>query len=242
MARLALRQFLAQDYPSRELVVIDEPDEETASFCDGLVNGLYDGASTLYVQEAGTLGHKLNIGADCANGQILLNWDDDDFYSTDRITRQVEALRLGGRPAAGLSSLIYWSPGSGYGWEYFADAYYCSGGTHCRWRDYQLQYPHPDRTCGEDDEWIADVYARSEISTISGMRVYVARNHNDHVSPRFKFEQSDFWQRFGVPDNFRRVALAEFEPIVSMWASSLSVERRASICECRETCAANNSK
>lgn len=217
MAGRAIAQFHRQTYPQKELIVIDDETRSHRSITayGALDSRTLDGGGMLVTREDGPLGHKLNVAAQLARGEILLNWDDDDYYAPDRIQRQLEAFELGARPVSGLSSLIYWSPGWDYGWEYFADAFYCPGGTHMRYRDYQLKYPRPeDMTRGEDDHWIAGVYARNEVSTISGMRVYVALNHTDHTSDRSKFEDSDFWKAFGVPDNFRRIPFSDFGHIV----------------------------
>ena len=40
-----------------------------------------------------TIGAKRNAGADAAAGQLLANWDDDDWYAPWRLSYQVERLQ-----------------------------------------------------------------------------------------------------------------------------------------------------
>ncbi len=89
--------FLRQDYGPRELIVIDDGDEDVARLIplDERIR---------YVRLAGRrpLGAKLNLGCEQARGELIAHWDDDDWIGPDRLSRQVAA--LAGADACGLAA------------------------------------------------------------------------------------------------------------------------------------------
>jgi hypothetical protein len=219
----ALAMFMAQDYPGRvELIVLEDGDEDCSgilgtveNFDSGHLNRL--GSAIVYDRFTGTLGAKLNRAAEMARGEILINWDDDDWNAPNRISVQVAHMQLTGRPVTGLSSLIYYSEGAGEGWEYTGDAWYASGSSHCYRRDWVMAHPHPDMTVGEDNAFIAEAKQYGAVSTLSGSTVLVACDHARNCSNRGDAELNKLIRE--TADNFRRVPLSEFAATIGPYGS-----------------------
>lgn len=76
--------FLAQDYPHRELVVVDDGEDDVSD----LVRPHAD-VHHLRLPRRTTIGEKRNLVARDTEGEVLVQWDDDDWYGPARLARQV---------------------------------------------------------------------------------------------------------------------------------------------------------
>src|ERR1041384_2498726 len=83
----AIRMFLAQDYADKELVIVDDGE-------DGIADLVPAHPQIRYLRQSGRrpIGVKRNFACEAARGEIILHWDDDDWYAPHRIRLQVEAL------------------------------------------------------------------------------------------------------------------------------------------------------
>src|SRR5262245_33568948 len=83
----AMRYFLRQDHPAKELIVVDDGDDPVGDL-------LPLDARVKYVRlkRRHTLGTKLNVGCDVARGDLIARWDDVDWQAPGRLSRQVEQL------------------------------------------------------------------------------------------------------------------------------------------------------
>src|SRR5436309_14676551 len=79
----AVRYFLRQDYPNRELVVLDD----AAGAARPLIP---DDPRIRYRRVEGeiTLGAKRNLCVEESRGDLILHWDDDDWFAARRIRVQ----------------------------------------------------------------------------------------------------------------------------------------------------------
>jgi hypothetical protein len=86
----SIRLFLAQDYPNRELVIVDDGEDDVSDLVppDGAVRHVRLSRRT-------TIGEKRNLVADETDGDLLVQWDDDDWYGPARLSRQVAPLVAG---------------------------------------------------------------------------------------------------------------------------------------------------
>src|ERR1043166_1315605 len=74
--RQALRCFSSQDYPDKELIVVDDGAAPVESLCAGVPRLTY-----IRLDTPAPTGTKLNLGIEAARGDILQKLDDDDFYA-----------------------------------------------------------------------------------------------------------------------------------------------------------------
>src|SRR5262245_13035568 len=95
----ALKNFLAQDAEDKELLVLDDG-------ATPVVDLMPQDDERIRYSRPGklTVGAKLNLGCAMARGDILCEWDDDDWYAPWRLTYEAEQLRATGASVVGLSS------------------------------------------------------------------------------------------------------------------------------------------
>jgi glycosyltransferase involved in cell wall biosynthesis len=107
----SIRYFLAQDYPNKELVIFDNSDaSEIAELAATFPNQVGPGRQVRYYQHARKASWKFgtlrNLAADVTNGDLIANWDDDDWYHPRRLSYQVDM--LAGAELGSLSSCLWW--------------------------------------------------------------------------------------------------------------------------------------
>lgn len=106
LLRGAVACFQAQNWPSRELLILHEPrDHATAAYAASLD----DPRIRTIVFPAGpriTLGEKRNIALAAAGGAYIATWDDDDWSSPARLASQMEVLAQSGVPACTLRNVF----------------------------------------------------------------------------------------------------------------------------------------
>lgn len=97
-ARMALRCFLAQDYPTKELILIDDGTYTIENETAGL-----DEVVFVAVDHRMTIGAKRNLACDRATGDVILHWDDDDWNGPRRIRTQVEVMQAAGAEVSAVA-------------------------------------------------------------------------------------------------------------------------------------------
>lgn len=97
----AIRQFHQQNYPNKELIIVYEEESDVLPYCHH--------RAIRYVQaEVGShIGRKRQLGTQAAGGDIIAQWDDDDWYATNRLMRQVEPIILGVADITGLTNTLF---------------------------------------------------------------------------------------------------------------------------------------
>jgi glycosyltransferase involved in cell wall biosynthesis len=88
---LAIRSYLHQDWPEKELIVVADGEDVTDLFV-GVPNVTY-----LFRDEHESLGRKKNLGNEFASGEIIAHWDDDDWSGPGRLTDQVNRILESGK-------------------------------------------------------------------------------------------------------------------------------------------------
>lgn len=112
MVTKAIRRFLAQDYPCKELVIVDDSAGAPAR---------PDAPATVrYFHEppSRSLGEKRNRAIEHAHGEIIVHWDDDDWMSSSRLSYQVDELMRSGRDACGIDRMLYYDTRTRRAWLY----------------------------------------------------------------------------------------------------------------------------
>jgi glycosyltransferase involved in cell wall biosynthesis len=96
---LALQHFLAQDYPNKELVIVDDSDDPIGDLARDR-----PGVRYLRQNRRASIGTKRNLACLHARGDIIAHWDDDDWYSADRLRYQVAPIVAGDADITGLEN------------------------------------------------------------------------------------------------------------------------------------------
>ena len=105
--RRCIEVFKSQTYESKELVILDDGEEPSLALSkmQALPENIkytYNGVSKQ------TIPIKLNTACVLAKGSIIAHWDDDDWYSADRLTQQYELLKSNDVKLAGYHEFIFY--------------------------------------------------------------------------------------------------------------------------------------
>jgi glycosyltransferase involved in cell wall biosynthesis len=103
--RRAVRCFLSQSYPRKELVVVHPPSDQATVDCLAEFDSPQIQSRGVTLTD-GTLGHLRNVSIELATGEYACVWDDDDWYGPERIQHQYQALEMTKKDACVLSMLI----------------------------------------------------------------------------------------------------------------------------------------
>jgi predicted O-methyltransferase YrrM len=176
----AIDYFRRQDYPNRELIIVDDGEDAVADL-------IPDDPMVRYqrLDRRLAVGTKRNVACEAASGTIVAHWDDDDWYAPHRLTDQVETLVASGADVCGLSSLVYYDPDRAKAWVYTypSDAPpWLGGGTLCYRRAFWEGNRFADIDAGEDALFVWNSAAR--VIAMPDRSFYVATVHAGNVSPK----------------------------------------------------------
>jgi glycosyltransferase involved in cell wall biosynthesis len=112
-AATAIRYFLRQDYPAKELVIVDDGLESVEDLVP-------DGSEVRYhrLHRRLVLGAKRNLACELATGSLIAHWDDDDWQAPNRLSVQVAGLLESRADVCGMSSLLFYDPAGSRAWRY----------------------------------------------------------------------------------------------------------------------------
>ena len=200
----ALRHFLAQDYPSLELIVVDDGSDPVADLMPG-------DPRVRYVRLAGrhTVGGKRNIACELARGGIIVHWDDDDWYPTTRVTTQAAALRDRRADLCGSSTLYFHDRGRRKAWlyRYSGGAPWVAGATLAYRRSVWQRTPFAEIQVGEDADFLWRDQTKKVVD-MSDPRLCVATIHPGNVCP--KRPAGKFWTP--LPEERVQAVMAAIPP------------------------------
>jgi hypothetical protein len=211
--RRAVRLFLAQDHPDRELIVIDDGPEPVGD----LLPANDDRIRYIRLGERATIGAKRNIAGETARGDIVMQWDDDDWYGPTRITEQIAPIVAGRAELTGieqswlldLRTVTFWQrdpgnpPLAGGTLTVTRDAWAGAGG-------------YPDESLGEDVGLLHRVVDRgARIARVPNDGTYVYVRHTAN-SWRYEFTVDGGppgWSHRGRPDWVPAADVAEYQAL-----------------------------
>ncbi|AGB26688.1 glycosyl transferase (plasmid) [Mycobacterium sp. JS623] len=211
----AVRNIARQDYPAIELVVVDDGSEPVADLLAPLPHTKY-----LRLDRRHTIGHKRNLACEAASGKIIIQWDDDDWYGPQRVSRQVSEIVDGNADATGIGvnllldvrSMQIWSTRERQASDpLFGPVESLAGGTIAMRKDIWRQVNgYPDASNGEDVGFLQRVAeAGGSILAISNQGAYVYVRHGRN-SWRFDFSPDEgppTWRRNDPPPGMDDVDL-----------------------------------
>jgi glycosyltransferase involved in cell wall biosynthesis len=188
---LAVRYFLQQDYPEKELVVVDDG-------TDGIGNLILPDPRVRYMRTAGRarVGAKRNFACELARGSIVVHWDDDDWAASSRLSTQVDVLSRSGAALCGARDLIYIEPNARSAWRftYPEDGrHWLVGSTLCYLRELWVHRPFLEVDVGEDSAFVLATPS-DRIATLSDSRFQVGVLHQHNVSG--KRPRAPLWQPY----------------------------------------------
>jgi 2-polyprenyl-3-methyl-5-hydroxy-6-metoxy-1,4-benzoquinol methylase len=176
-----IQYFLQQDYPNKELIIIDDGEDPVGDLVpqDDRIRYIRLPCKTV-------LGQKRNLAASEARGEIIVHWDDDDWSAPWRLRYQVEELLNSGADVCGLDRIFFYAPRQDRAWEYVYPADqrpWVYGASLAYRKAFWKTHPFPAITAGEDTKFIwAD--ARAKIHVLKDAHFLVALVHDRNCSPK----------------------------------------------------------
>jgi ADP-heptose:LPS heptosyltransferase/glycosyltransferase involved in cell wall biosynthesis len=172
----AIQMFLGQDYADKELVIIDDGTDEISDIIPS------DPRIRYYREEPRrrTLGGKRNLACDLASGEVILHWDDDDWYAPWRVRYQAESLLSADLDLNGLNRAYFVDARAEEAWEYGQmhgiSGWLCGATLGFRKALWQSR-PFPDVRIGEDNRFVSAA-RRARVGALEDNRCFVARIHD----------------------------------------------------------------
>lgn len=191
---LSIRCWLLQDWPDRELIVLDDGDDQVADLCqvDRRIRHV-DMTGTRW-----TIGAKWNLGMSLAWGQVVACWADDDWHAPWRLRYQVANLLASQAGICGTDRMYYWDLDTDVVWHYsylpnqLSRSYLCGGTMMFRY-SYWRAGPFQEINVGEDNHFV--VGRADEILNLFNEQFYLATIHKANTSrkPESTRRSSEQW-------------------------------------------------
>src|SRR6516164_9576755 len=196
LAKLAILSYAGQSYSARELVIVSDGQEQFRSALTDYAESLGIAGVRLIYPGAGawTLGALRNLSMEAARGEIICQWDDDDYSHPDRLAIQAHHMASEAAAASfftdhlqyiepeGFLSWIDWSiEGRNEGLMRLAPGTLMM---HC---DARFRYTEcgPDARRGEDWMFMESLYASVRVAPLTGAGyLYLYRYHGRNTYPR----------------------------------------------------------
>lgn len=198
--------FHRQDYPNRELLILDSGPEDAGARFAGPDIRYHHLPNRLSV------GDKRNLGCELARGEIICHWDDDDWYGPSRLSRQTAPLLDGRAEITGLTAELFFEVARWQFWTCTPELHRrmfvgdISGGTLVYWRWVWEQLArYPDASLAEDAAFLDSAMrqgARLERLERTGDLDYIYLRHagNTWQFECGTFVDPDGWRRAPEPD------------------------------------------
>ena len=191
----AIRYFLRQDYPNRELIIVDDGTDNIEDLVPD-----QPGIHYYRLNEKITLGAKLNMACEHAHGDIIANWDDDDWYAPRRLTYQVNALQDNQTYICGINKLLYYDLHRQSAFQYVyptEQRTWLLGSSLCYKKEFWNHNRFADINVGMDGLFVWRTTS-DHVNVLPDSTFSVHMIHNNNVSP--KQTNGGWWQRYSVDE------------------------------------------
>lgn len=203
----AVGYFQRQRYPNKELIVVDDGDDPISDL-------LVHDPRIKYVRLDGrySVGYKRNTGIENSGGHIIAQWDDDDWYSADRIDAQIRPILHDGARISGLRADVIYDISESTFWRcsedlhrrmFYADVH---GRSLMYARDvWESHVRFIDKSVGEDAIFLKQALAKQlSLARVEDPDKLIYIRHRDNA---WRFDCGTFldpggWQRIDAPSYF----------------------------------------
>jgi glycosyltransferase involved in cell wall biosynthesis len=179
---MSIRCFFQQTYENKELIIVDDG----TLYQSGLVaqlTGCDDRVRIIHLDDRTPTGTKRNIGAEDSVGDIIVNWDDDDFSASYRLEDQIQRLLKTNKAVTGFNSTVNYDEATGLFYKNMGGPpYYASGTSQCYLKEWVKQHPFPDCSFGEDSVFSRTARLANELSIADVGKTMVARKHANNTA------------------------------------------------------------
>ncbi|MDK1290685.1 glycosyltransferase [Pseudoalteromonas umbrosa] len=200
--------FNRQSYPNKELIIVYEQEEDLPTSMP-----VQDNIKLIKVPDNASIGYKRSIGAKYSEGAFIAQWDDDDWYSSERLAIQLEPLLSGVADITGIKNHLFFDVWRGQFWaaeKTLFDAMFrrgIAGGTlvfsRTYWSEGTLDYR--DSSLREDADFMESmIEAGANLVAVDGHThfVYLRHLNNTWSFVSGKLIKASAWQKVQMPTWF----------------------------------------
>lgn len=192
LANTSIELFRAQTYHNRTLLIINDGEA---------LNPKDNNIKEVCMPKQHSLGMLRNIALDLIDeGQLVCQWDDDDYYPPYRLNQQMTYLAISGKEAVTYAHQTIYSFPTRSALYYTSDAEYGIEGTIIH-RNTKVRYP--DCGLGEDTEFIKQF----DVAVIDNDEIdYVKFFHGDNAWHESKMMRgiTGQYDKWLISDNHKR--------------------------------------
>ncbi len=189
LLRQSISLFLQQEYENKELIIID--DSSISQQYSNIVE--LEAVKHIFFREKQTIGEKRNTACEYATGEIIVHWDDDDWYTPQWIKQQVLALQKGNTKITGLDKPFFYSEKLNKAWQYIYpenEKKWVYGATLAYWKSVWQSHPFSKINIGEDNMFVWQ--GSQPVVAHNFVEGYLGRIHIGNTSP--KYTASKRWE------------------------------------------------
>jgi len=187
---LAISNFLRQDYINSELIVVDDGIKPVQSLIPQNDRIKYYRPGNLQ----NTIGAKRNMACEMAKGEIIMHWDDDDWYAPNWISYQMYVLYYTKADICGLRKLYFHNPLHNITWKYIYPANeqpWVGGATMAYHKSLWKRNPFKNIQVGEDNQFVW--FSHSRVIAHDYLNGFISMLHRRNTSP--KYTTNERWER-----------------------------------------------
>jgi glycosyltransferase involved in cell wall biosynthesis len=184
---LAIASFLSQDWPDKELIVIDD-----SPFPEGDLFVNVAGCTYLHTAKM-TIGAKRNLACEMASGDVILHFDSDDWSAPGRVRDQVERMVDSGKQVSGYHTLLFWNTLTSRAYKYVGSPDYSCGTALCYSKSFWEANRFPDKDFDEDNHMVRIARAAKQIVADDGCDHLVCRVHETNITQSSKRVGNNCW-------------------------------------------------
>jgi O-antigen biosynthesis protein len=196
----AVRYFQRQDWPATELIIVEDGPPLLACLLpdDPRIKLVPSGTSR-------SIGSKRNLACEMAQGEVIAQWDDDDWYGPERLSRQVGPIVAGDADITALRDCLLFDVRQWQFWRLSDDLHRrmlvrdVHGGTLVfRHQIWENLVRYPDRSLAEDAAFLDQAMrrrARLRALRAAGLYVYIRHDGNSWRFECGRAMDPKGWQR-----------------------------------------------
>jgi glycosyltransferase involved in cell wall biosynthesis len=226
--RQTLVYFERQSYPHRELIIVDDGDDNVAD----LIPAEDPRIRYISLPDQISIGAKRNRACQLARGDIIAHWDDDDWYAPHRLEHQIAPLLAGAADLTGLETSCFFDPTKWEAWTCSSDLHRrlfvgdVHGGSLVYWRRlWENGTSYPDTSLAEDALFLQRTLRRgAHLQKLPHDHSFVYLRHaaNAWRFPLGSYLQPSGWER-ADPSAFLPAADLSFYASLSPAAPTLKL-------------------
>ena len=211
--RQTLTYFERQQYPNRELIIVDDGEDKVADLIPS------EDPRIRYIALPGqiSIGAKRNHACQVARGDIIAHWDDDDWYAPHRLEHQIAPLLARTADMTGLETSCFFDLTKWEAWTCSPDLHRrlfvgdVHGGTLVYWRRLWENGTHyPDASLAEDAQFLQLAYRRgARLQKLPHDYSFVYLRHSGNA---WRFPLGLYLQ----PSGWKRIDLSSFLPAADL--------------------------